>query len=99
MISLQVVVVDDQPLVRAGFTKILEREPNIEIVGEAVDGVEALEVLAHLLLDVVLRDVRTPRLEGLAATERLQRTVPDTRVVGLITYDLDKYVLRALRAE
>lgn len=95
---LQVVVVDDQPLVRAGFSKILEREPDIEIVGEAVDGLEALEVVARLRPDVVLMDVRMPRLDGLAATERMRSTVPDTRVVILTTYDLDEYVLRALRA-
>jgi len=93
-----VVVVDDQPLVRAGFSKILEREPDIDIVGEAADGVEALEVVGRLRPDVVLMDVRMPRLDGLAATEGLRSTVPEARVVVLTTYDLDEYVLRALRA-
>ena len=92
------VVVDDQPLVRAGFSKILEREPDIDIVGEAADGVEALEVVTRLRPDVVLMDIRMPRLDGLAATERLRTTVPEARVVVLTTYDLDEYVLRALRA-
>jgi len=95
---LRVVVVDDQPLVRAGFSKILEREPDIDIVGEAADGVEALEVVTRLRPDVVLMDIRMPRLDGLAATERLRTTVPEARVVVLTTYDLDEYVLRALRA-
>lgn len=98
MIPLRVVVVDDQPLVRAGFSKILEREPDIDIVGEAADGVEALEVVTRLRPDVVLMDIRMPRLDGLAATERLRTTVPEARVVVLTTYDLDEYVLRALRA-
>lgn len=98
MTPLRVVVVDDQPLVRAGFSKILEREPDIDIVGEAADGVEALEVVGRLRPDVVLMDVRMPRLDGLAATERLRSTVPEARVVVLTTYDLDEYVLRALRA-
>jgi DNA-binding NarL/FixJ family response regulator len=96
--NLRIVVVDDQPLVRAGFNKILEREPDLEIVGEAADGVEALEVVARLRPDVVLMDIRMPRLDGLGATERLRTTVPDARVVVLTTYDLDEYVLRALRA-
>lgn len=98
MTPLRVVVVDDQPLVRAGFSKILEREPDIDIVGEAADGVEALEVVGRLRPDVVLMDVRMPRLDGLVATERLRSTVPEARVVVLTTYDLDEYVLRALRA-
>lgn len=98
MTPLRVVVVDDQPLVRAGFSKILEREWDISIVGEAADGVQALEVVARLRPDVVLMDVRMPRLDGLAATESLRTTVPEARIVVLTTYDLDEYVLRALRA-
>lgn len=98
MTPLRVVVVDDQPLVRAGFSKILERERDISIVGEAADGVQALEVVARLRPDVVLMDVRMPRLDGLAATESLRTTVPEARIVVLTTYDLDEYVLRALRA-
>jgi DNA-binding NarL/FixJ family response regulator len=95
---LRVLVVDDQALVRAGFTSILQREDDIEVVGEAADGVEALEAVARTRPDVVLMDVRMPRMDGIAATRQLRSRHPAVRVVVLTTYDLDEYLLEALRA-
>ena len=95
---LRVLVVDDQALVRAGFTSILQREDDIQVVGEAVDGVAALEAVARTRPDVVLMDVRMPRMDGIAATRRLRSRHPAVRVVVLTTYDLDEYLLEALRA-
>jgi len=95
---LRVLVVDDQALVRAGFTSILQREDDIEVVGEAAGGVEALEAVARTHPDVVLMDVRMPRMDGIAATRQLRARHPAVRVVVLTTYDLDEYLLEALRA-
>jgi DNA-binding NarL/FixJ family response regulator len=97
-VTIRVVIADDQGLVRAGFRSILEREPDLEVVGEAADGVLALELLDTTPADVVLMDVRMPRLDGIQATRLLRRRHPDTRVVVLTTYDLDEYLLEALRA-
>lgn len=96
--TLRVVLVDDQALVRTGFRMILERQPDLEVVGEAGDGVEALEVVGRTSPDVVLMDVRMPRLDGLAATRRLLAAHPHVKVVVLTTYDLDEHLLEALRA-
>ena len=97
--SVRVLLCDDQELVRTGFRMILAGEPDIEVVGEAADGLEALEAATVLRPDVVLMDVRMPRLHGLEATRRL---VADPRVAArvlvLTTFDLDEYVLAALRA-
>jgi DNA-binding NarL/FixJ family response regulator len=95
---LRVLVVDDQALVRAGFSSILQREDDLEVVGEAADGVEALEAVARTHPDVVLMDVRMPRMDGIAATRQLRIRHPAVRVVVLTTYDLDEYLLEALRA-
>jgi DNA-binding NarL/FixJ family response regulator len=95
---LRVLVVDDQALVRAGFASILQREDDLEVVGEAADGVEALEAVARTRPDVVLMDVRMPRMDGIAATRQLRIRHPAVRVVVLTTYDLDEYLLEALRA-
>ncbi len=94
---LRVVVVDDQELVRAGFALILQRA-GMDVVAEAADGVEAIEVCRRELPDVVLMDVRMPRLDGIEATRRLLSTHPDVRVLALTTFDLDEYVYAAVRA-
>jgi DNA-binding NarL/FixJ family response regulator len=97
--SVKVLIVDDQALVRAGFRMILESEPDIEIVGEAEDGLQAVEVSAELRPDVVLMDIRMPNLDGLEATRRiLERPGETARVLMLTTFDLDEYVYEALRA-
>jgi DNA-binding NarL/FixJ family response regulator len=95
---IRVLVADDQQLVRAGFRVILESEPGIEVVAEAADGVAALEQVRATRPDVVLMDIRMPRLDGLAATERLMAGTDPPRVVVLTTFDQNEYVLRALRA-
>jgi DNA-binding NarL/FixJ family response regulator len=98
--SIRVVVVDDQELVRSGFAMILEAQADIEVVGEAADGVDALDVVRRERPDVVLMDVRMPRLDGIEATARLTAASGDARakVIILTTFDLDEYVFRALRA-
>jgi DNA-binding NarL/FixJ family response regulator len=97
--SISVVVADDQELVRTGFRVILNSEPDIEVVGEAADGREAIETAKQLAPDVVLMDIRMPVLDGLAATRRIV-TGPDSRprVLILTTFDLDEYVYEALRS-
>jgi DNA-binding NarL/FixJ family response regulator len=97
MTGLRVVVVDDQELVRSGFALILERA-GMQVVGQAGDGVAAIEVVQETLPDVVLMDVRMPRLDGIEATRQLVASVPETRVVALTTFDLDEYVYAAVRA-
>ena len=93
-----VLLVDDQALVRAGLRLILEAEPDLEVPGEAGDGVEAVRSAVELRPDVVLMDIRMPLLDGIAATQRLLQRVPRTRVVMLTTFDLDEYVVEAFRA-
>jgi DNA-binding NarL/FixJ family response regulator len=93
--TIKVLIADDQALLRTGFRKILESEPDLEVVGEAGDGGEAVEASLLLRPDVVLMDIRMPRLDGLEATRRL---AGKTRVVVLTTFDLNEYVYEALRA-
>ncbi len=93
----RVLVVDDQELVRAGFRMILERG-GVEVVGEASDGLEAVRLSAEQRPDVVLMDVRMPRLDGIEATRRVVAHDPTVRVVVLTTFDLDEYVYAAVRA-
>jgi DNA-binding NarL/FixJ family response regulator len=93
-----VLVADDQALVRAGFRKILESDPEIAVVGEAADGVEAVELGRHTRADVVLMDIQMPRLDGIAATRELVAGGPLPRVLMLTTFRLDEYVYEALRA-
>jgi DNA-binding NarL/FixJ family response regulator len=95
--SIRVLIADDQQLLRAGFRVILESE-GIEVVGEASDGLAALEQIRLTRPDVVLMDIRMPVLDGLSATERLMATADPPRVVVLTTFDQNEYVVRALRA-
>jgi DNA-binding NarL/FixJ family response regulator len=94
----RVLLADDQTLVRAGFRALLDSEDDLCVVGEAVDGVEAVSLATSLQPDVVLMDIRMPRLDGLEATAAITRTLPATRVVVLTTFELDEYVFGALRA-
>ena len=96
--SLAVLIVDDQALVRAGFRMILEAEEDMEVVGEAADGREAVDEARRLRPDVVLMDVRMPEVDGIEATRRLLGDAADTKVVMLTTFDMDEYVYDALRA-
>jgi DNA-binding NarL/FixJ family response regulator len=93
---IRVVLVDDDPLVRAGLRLMLGGAPPLEIVGEAGDGAEALEVVARLRPDVVLMDIRMPRMDGLIATQRLSEQPVPPKVIVLTTFDADDHVVRAL---
>jgi DNA-binding NarL/FixJ family response regulator len=96
---VRVVVADDDPRVRTDFTTLLELEPDLVVVGTAPDGAAAVEAAARLLPDVVVMDVRMPRLDGIEATRRLRARVGDrSRVLVVTTFDLDDYVLGAVRA-
>lgn len=94
---VRVLLVDDDPLVRAGLRMILDGAPDLQVVGEAADGQQALDLVAHELPDVVLMDIRMPRMDGLAATRRLREQGAGARVVILTTFDTDETVLTALR--
>lgn len=96
-----VVIADDQAMVRQGFSALLAAQPDISVLGDAADGVEALEVCRRLTPDVVLMDVRMPRRDGLWAAEQILAagtpSNPQTRVLMLTTFDIDDYVYEALR--
>jgi len=95
---IRVLLADDQRLVRSGFRMILRADPGLEVVGEAGDGVEAVALARELRPDVVLMDVRMPRVDGIEATRRLMLEPEPPRVLVLTTFDLDEYVYGALRA-
>jgi DNA-binding NarL/FixJ family response regulator len=95
---IRVLLADDQQLLRTGFKMVLGTEPDLDIVGEATDGVEAVEMSRRLLPDVVLMDVRMPRRDGVAATREIVSLKLPVRVLILTTFDLDDYVVGALRA-
>jgi DNA-binding NarL/FixJ family response regulator len=96
---VKVLIVDDQSLVRAGFRMILDAETDVEVIGEAADGREAIEAVALRTPDVILMDIRMPNLDGLEATRQIVDERPGgPRVLMLTTFDLDEYVYEALRA-
>ncbi|MFY4721954.1 response regulator [Streptomyces sp. LaBMicrA B280] len=95
---IRVLIADDQEMVRQGFTVLLNAQPGIEVVGQAVDGREAITKSAELSPDVVLMDIRMPELGGIQATEHIAVTQPAVKVLVLTTFDLDEYVYDALRA-
>jgi DNA-binding NarL/FixJ family response regulator len=97
-VSIRILIADDQPLVRAGLRKIFEADPALEIVGEAPNGLAAVERARRLRPDVVVMDIRMPVLDGLEATRQLTTGDAGERVLILTTFDLDEYVYEALRA-
>ena len=100
MTSTRVVLADDQPMVRAGFRALLDSRSDVEVVGEAATGAEAVEQVRALHPDVVVMDIRMPDMDGLEATRQIasDRALSDTRVLVLTTFELDEYVFGALRA-
>ena len=96
--SIRVLVADDQSMVRAGFRMLLSRAPDIEVVAEASNGIEAFELATRYRPTVVLMDIRMPELDGLQATRKILAGQASTRVLILTTFDLDEYVFEALQA-
>jgi len=100
-VTVRVLVVDDQEIVRAGFSALLDGQPDLEVAGQAANGAEAVELAGQLVPDVILMDVRMPVLDGLAATRQILADVAPgepPRIIMLTTFDLDEYVYDALRA-
>jgi DNA-binding NarL/FixJ family response regulator len=97
-VTIRVVVADDQALVRSGFRVLVDVAPDMEVVGEAADGAEAVALVAEHMPDVVLMDIRMPVLDGIDATRQVTAASPATKVLILTTFDLDEYVYAALRA-
>ena len=95
---IRVLIADDQQMVRQGFTVLLNTQPDIEVVGQAVNGIEAVGQVGEIVPDVVLMDIRMPELGGIEATARITAATPQVRVLVLTTFDLDEYVYEALRA-
>ena len=96
--TIRVVVADDQGMVRSGFSTLLNAQPDIEVIGEAVNGQDAIASAAELRPDVILMDVRMPVLDGLQATRQITAMDNHPRILVLTTFDLDDYVYEALRA-
>ena len=96
--TTRILLADDQALVRSGFRMILDAQDDLEVVDEAGDGQQAVEMAASHSPDVVLMDIRMPRMDGIAATRAITRAHPSTRVLVLTTFDLDEYVYDALLA-
>ena len=97
-VTLRILLVDDQPLVRAGLRQVFDTEPDLEVVGEAGDGLEAIAQAAATTPDVVVMDVRMPRMDGIEATRRILASADPPRVLVLTTFDEDEYAYAALRA-
>ncbi|MET9888910.1 response regulator transcription factor [Streptomyces sp. NPDC006465] len=96
--TIRVLIADDQQMVRQGFTVLLNTQPDIDVIGQAVDGLDAILQVAELAPDVVLMDIRMPELGGIEATRRITTDTPHIKVLVLTTFDLDEYVYEALRA-
>lgn len=96
--TIRVLIVDDQMMVREGFSVLLNAMPDIEVIGEAVNGREAVTKVAELAPDVVLMDIRMPELNGIEATREIVASSSSSKVLVLTTFDLDEYVYQALRA-
>ncbi len=96
--AIRVLIADDQALMRGGFRMILDAEPDLEVIGEAIDGADAVRGFERWQPDVVVMDVRMPTMDGIAATRHITAIDPSAKVLILTTFDLDEYVYDALRA-
>ncbi|WP_055712680.1 response regulator [Streptomyces torulosus] len=96
--TIRVLIADDQQMVRQGFSVLLNTQPDIDVVGQAVHGLDAIDKVADLAPQVVLMDIRMPELGGIEATRRITTENPHIKVLVLTTFDLDEYVYEALRA-
>jgi DNA-binding NarL/FixJ family response regulator len=96
IVIMKILIADDHPVVRMGIRGMLDGEPDIEVVGEAENGGEAVEMVAKLRPDVVLMDLRMPNMDGVAATEKITKDHPETRILVLTTYESDADILRAI---
>lgn len=96
--AIRILITDDHPVVRAGLEGMLSRQPDMEVVGEAGDGAEAVGMVERLEPDVVLMDLRMPEMDGVAATQEIKARRPETNILVLTTYDSDADILRAVEA-
>ena len=96
--EIRVAIVDDQELMRNALRMMVESQPDLRLVGEASDGIEALAIVRSRRVDVMLMDLRMPRMDGITATAQVTGEVPHTRIVALTTFDLDEYAFPAIRA-
>jgi len=98
MNKIRVLLADDQDIIRTGLTIILDHQPDLEVVGQAADGVEAVELAKKLQPDVILMDIKMPRLNGIQATRQIMTALPKTQIIILTTYDTDDWVFDGIRA-
>ena len=94
--SIRVIIADDQELVRAGFAMVIGSQPDMEVVGQASDGAQAVALAESLHPDVVLMDIRMPNMNGVVATQRIKAEFPETKVIVLTTFDDSDYILNAI---
>lgn len=98
MAKIRVLLADDQDIIRTGLTIILNHQPDLEVVGQAADGIEAIDQAKRLLPDVILMDIKMPRLNGIQATRQIMMALPRTQIIILTTYDTDDWVFDGIRA-
>jgi DNA-binding NarL/FixJ family response regulator len=96
--AARILIADDQTLFRAGLARLLDEDPRVEVVGQAVDGVDAVKQAAKLKPDVILMDLKMPNLDGIEATRQITEAAPETKIVMLTTFETDSQVIQALKA-